>query len=73
MRAPDPSARRLDQLHPDELFEELAGILAAGLLRLKASKVPPPESVDSPPQESPNSREKPLELSSEKRRHVHVG
>jgi len=67
MRAIDPSARRVDRLRPDERFEELAGILASGLLRLKASKVPPPESADSPPPKSPNSAEKLLELSTEKR------
>ena len=52
MRATDPFARRVDDLHPDERFEELASILASGLLRLKASKVPLPESAHSPPQKN---------------------
>jgi len=73
MRATDLFARRVDHLHTDERFEELARILAGGLLRLKASRVPPPESSDSRPQKNPNSEQKPLELSSGKRRHVHAG
>jgi hypothetical protein len=70
MHNAEPSAKSDRNLRPHERFQEVAAILAGGLLRLKTQRFALPQPSNSEAENEQISSQKPLELTLEKRRHV---